>query len=279
MGADRWLSTYLVYEEPWRDLLREGVKPFVAQAEADGFIDRFFFVRYYERGPHIRLRLRVTVDETTVRELLDRHFGVYMQTRPSPAPATDIANRFPLNTLQYVPYEPEVDRYGGPELIAIAEQQFDASSRAALALLDEEATYDGTLSAAMWMHLTFVLAASMTREEAATFFDAAIRSFSHWHSVPLGDLVRTFANRFAPQRETIGAHVRGLWDTLQGEHDVAWLREWQDAMGPVHDAVRARATNPLPILLSYVHMTNNRLGVRNPDEAWLAFLLSRSLQA
>ncbi|MFP5247245.1 MAG: lantibiotic dehydratase C-terminal domain-containing protein, partial [Thermoanaerobaculia bacterium] len=33
----------------------------------------------------------------------------------------------------------------------------------------------------------------------------------------------------------------------------------------------------LPILVSYLHMTNNRLGVANRDEAYLAYLIARSL--
>lgn len=280
MRADRWLSAYLVYEEPWRDLLRDGVRPFVIRAEADGLIDRFFFVRYHERGSHIRLRMRVAPDVAAecVSDTAARFFGEYMAARPSSVRTIDVVDPLPVNSVQFIPYEPELERYGGEELIDVAEEQFDASSRAVLALIDDGWSYERALSAAMWMHLTFAIAAPMKSDGAAWFFDQAIGSFAHWHRIDLPELLRTFEQRFEPQREQLTAQVRELWEALHEEIDIDWLRDWRDAMSAVHDAVRARAEQPLPILLSYLHMTNNRLGLVNRDEAWLAFLLSRALR-
>ena len=273
MAADRWLSAYLVREEPLHELLRDAVRPFVARAEAEGLIDRFFFIRYRERGSHVRLRLRAT--SPALRDSLERHFGDYMTAHPSPPRALQFDDPLPLDSVQYVAYEREIERYGGPELIEVAERQFEASSRAVLALPGDDWTYDRALSAAMWMHLTFAIAAPMSRAEAAAFFEAAIGALAHWHHVDRRDLLAAFDERFDQQ---LAAGVANLWELLQGDIDIDWLREWREAMRPILAAVRARAAEPLPILFSYMHMTNNRLGVANRDEAWLAYLLSRSLR-
>jgi hypothetical protein len=257
LAADRWLSAYLVREEPLHELLRDAVRPFVARAEADGLIDRFFFIRYRERGSHVRLRLRAT--SPALRDSLERHFGDYMATHPSPPRVLQFDDPLPLDSVQYVAYE----------------RQFEASSRAVLALPGDDWTYDRALSAAMWMHLTFAIAAPMSRAEAAAFFEAAVGALAHWHHVDRRELLAAFDERFDEQ---LAASVANLWELLQGDIDVDWLRDWREAMRPILAAVRARAAEPLPILFSYMHMTNNRLGVANRDEAWLAYLLSRSLR-
>lgn len=273
MDNDRWLSAYLVREEPLHELLRDAVRPFVARAEADGLFDRFFFIRYRERGSHVRLRLRAT--SPSLRDSLERHFGDYMAAHPSPPRTLQLDDPMPLDSVQYVPYEPELERYGGPELIDVAERQFEASSRAVLALLDDDWTYERALSTALWMHLTFAIAAAMSRAGAAEFFKAAIGALAHWHRMDLPELLAAFEQRFDPQ---LGESVANLWEVLQGDIAVDWLREWREALRPLLAAVHACSAQPLPILFSYMHMTNNRLGIDNRDEAWLAFLLSRSLR-
>ena len=80
-----WLAAYLYYAEPWVDVLVKGLKPFVQDVLEAGRARQFFFIRYWERGPHIRLRFRgdrVELEEK-VRPALVRYFEQYYLDHPS----------------------------------------------------------------------------------------------------------------------------------------------------------------------------------------------------
>jgi thiopeptide-type bacteriocin biosynthesis protein len=273
MPDGRWLSAYLVCDEPWTPLLRGGVRPFVETACASALCDRFFFIRYWEGGPHIRLRLRPArgVDPAVLRGQVDVAFGGRL-------------------SVIHAAYEPELERYGGPERIDIAERQFEASSRAVLAALEEDWPYEKALGAAVTMHVAFAVAARWSRREAAAFFGRAIAGLAHWLVGPqpspeaLRELLGAFADRFAPQREALRRHVDAVWEAALGQEcdGMPWLADWTresgTLLGELRDTLGGRLDAAFPILVSYIHMTNNRLGVANHDEAYLAFLLARSLE-
>jgi thiopeptide-type bacteriocin biosynthesis protein len=87
-------------------------------------IDRFFFVRYHDPEPHLRLRFRgdpVTLWQD-VRPLLERMLEPHRS-----------AGR--LWRVAYDTYVREVERYGGPGGIELAEKSFAEDSRAVISLL------------------------------------------------------------------------------------------------------------------------------------------------
>ncbi|HHH49559.1 MAG TPA: hypothetical protein ENK52_01120, partial [Saprospiraceae bacterium] len=54
----KWLAVHLFYNEPWEEFLAKAVKPYVDTLVQTGIAAQFFFIRYWERGPHIRLRIK-----------------------------------------------------------------------------------------------------------------------------------------------------------------------------------------------------------------------------
>ena len=55
---NKWLAAYLYYSEPWEKLLSDAVLPFIDTMMAIPGVDHYFFIRYWEKGPHIRLRFK-----------------------------------------------------------------------------------------------------------------------------------------------------------------------------------------------------------------------------
>lgn len=245
--ATEWLSAYVFTSGSLRDLLVEHVAPLVDHVLSEGLAERFFFIRYWEGGPHLRLRFE----------------------RPHDAVHAELERRFPLwaaQRLDYVEYEPETERYGGPEAIGIAEDCFALSSRVALQIL-RDLDDDGARGAAMLLHVALAHAFGMTRAEAVQFFENVSRA-------------RAVGAKFETVHQLPSA-PRVLWDMLDSGDacDVPWLQEWIDgirAIAPRLKSVR-RVTPLISILDSYVHMTSNRLGVLQLDEPYVAFLLSRTL--
>ncbi|HVH12658.1 MAG TPA: thiopeptide-type bacteriocin biosynthesis protein, partial [Longimicrobium sp.] len=110
-------------------VLREVVAPVVRQARAELPLRGWFFLRYADPDFHIRLRFRT--DPRAVPRLVE-----LLGAAAAPAVASGRLAR-----LVYDTYLPEVERYGGPEAIGIAEAVFSRDSDAALALVaDDEAS-------------------------------------------------------------------------------------------------------------------------------------------
>ncbi len=104
-------------------VLREVVAPVVLRARAELPLRGWFFLRYADPDFHIRLRFR------TVPEAVPRLVAL-LGAAAAPAVASGRLAR-----LVYDTYLPEVERYGGPEAIGIAEAVFSHDSDAALALV------------------------------------------------------------------------------------------------------------------------------------------------
>ena len=123
--GSEWLYAKLYCSGSVADrLLVEVVAPLVAKVRADAAIDGWFFLRYADPDPHLRVRLHGTPD--ALRD------GVLPALHDAVAELLDdgSVSRLVLDT-----YDREVDRYGGPLAMPVAERIFEADSDAVLALL------------------------------------------------------------------------------------------------------------------------------------------------
>ncbi|MET7640647.1 lantibiotic dehydratase [Streptomyces sp. NPDC005438] len=91
-------------------------------------LDRWFFLRYADPAPHLRLRMRGTPDSLRNRVLPALHDW-----------AATARTEGLIGTLTLGTYEPETERYGGPEALADAERLFHADSRLVTAHLTARA--------------------------------------------------------------------------------------------------------------------------------------------
>ncbi|HET6162941.1 MAG TPA: lantibiotic dehydratase [Planctomycetota bacterium] len=111
------------------DLVRTVVGPLAVELAAEGVARRWHFVRYAD--PHGHLRLRFQGEACRLEpELLPR-------LRRAVAPLLD-SNL--LWKLQIDTYEREIERYGGPEGIALCEELFHFDSEAIVGLLRDAPT-------------------------------------------------------------------------------------------------------------------------------------------
>lgn len=320
----QWLAAYLYYAEPWTELLLSAVQPFIHETMQLPGVEQYFFIRYWERGPHIRLRFKgdAAVLEETVKPRLAEFFADYMAQHPSEritpeweATLPDGDRWYPNNSVQWIDYEPETERYGGEVGILIAERHFQDSSATILRIMQESSvyTYERALGAAIQMHLSFAYAMGMTLKEAQEFYRSI---FYGWLPSAYGGhrtdispeqrkeaqeaVLKAFEEQFERQQQMLLPFHKTVWEALHEgvEFEQEWLNDWIRAVqatardfhaakerGEITDP--AQSTSPevqnnlfgKSILGSYVHMTNNRLGIMNRDEGYLGFLIMRSLDA
>ena len=155
-GAD-WISAHVHYHGDLDGLLVDGLRPLLVGLREAGLVDRAFFLRHWQGGPHLRVRLAPGegVDRAAVIARLDAAMGRFLDERPSRRAVTDaeyrsVAGRLaatdprgstveplePDNTVRHRPYEREYDRYGGTDAAMDAvEDHFCESSALVLDVL------------------------------------------------------------------------------------------------------------------------------------------------
>ena len=125
LPGDEWLYVKLYTGTATADtLLREYLQPVIDKAIAGGIASSWFFIRYGDPDWHVRLRFRGDPRRLYGELLPALHEAL--------APASE---RGLLWKLVVDTYEREVERYGGPAGIEIAEELFRADSDAVLAII------------------------------------------------------------------------------------------------------------------------------------------------
>lgn len=311
-GPRTWLSGHFFCATDPTPLLLNGLFSWVDTLREQGVIEQFFFIRYFEGGPHLRLRLLGQPDRLVAEAVpfLEKEAAAYFAQRPSERSPTAPPDWFPNDSVVWIAYEPETERYGGPVAIQWAERQFQASSEASRgAIASAEWTYSRSLGVGLQLHTAYSCYLLDTPAERANFWNAVA---ANWSAYPLLtsnsaqgtnridpqaliDLHTKFEQLFLKQKAVLEPFFDDLWAMLitQSDFDEPWYRAWLsglrqhrldlDALAQAGQLKVPTQLNPTAsvgrqyLLHSYVHMTNNRLGISNYDEGYLGYLMQRLL--
>jgi lantibiotic biosynthesis protein len=228
MPGSEWLFFKLYGGEGTADLiLVETIAAAMANLKARGVVDRWFFIRYDDPDPHLRVRLHGDPARLCAEALPE----MYRWLNP-------LVESGRLWRIELGSYQRETERYGGPENIVRAEQLFELDSAAVLDILrdcpgDEGATYRWQLALAgadRWLRdFGFDLAARHQLVRRAR--DAYVQEFRAEGKNTQG----WFADRFRKERKTI--------ETLIGEGRVPEALPLQAGLEVL--ARRSRQSAPL----------------------------------
>jgi thiopeptide-type bacteriocin biosynthesis protein len=307
-----WFSAYVFYDgftygTACDHVVVDVVEPFQRRALQEGWAEKIFFIRYSEDGSHVRARfygdpdvLVDTVGPALVEHVRDALDADAVSHPRSERESGDLLAEHPV---RFVPYEREVNRYGGPEAVRLAEDFFEASSLAAFDLIRQ--SRDKGHSARLGKGLlTMVI-------KVHAFCDgdreAGARLMRQYHTGYLQAVARGEDDRKASFEEAFDAGFERQADTLRTYVDAVWEAldagaSLSDTLDPYHEdvtevrrrfetlfdeGVLQRGEHSLDtweravrsIVPSYVHMTNNRLGIPIPEESYLAHCIVHALGA
>ncbi|MGW3602786.1 lantibiotic dehydratase C-terminal domain-containing protein [Micromonospora sp. NPDC005161] len=331
--AHGWLSVHVFYASNANPMLVEGVRPLVDELRAEGLISRYFFIKYWMEGPHVRLRVLPApgVDPAVVRARVDAAIGAFLRRRPAlyevdSAGLGDLYKQMFLaeygaqrwdeeygpdgvmpmranNSYHHIPYEREYGRYGGPAGVELAEWHFEQSSDVVLDLLATTNVHVRPVLLGLSAQLAMMMCAVFLDDDRriAGFLDEYRRFWEVSYSEPSDDYHASFDTSY----RRMDAALRGRLADIRvaareqstarvGGVEGRWLahcralRERVVALARDGELVFQRGGGePTPLtdldaalpiqLSSYVHMTNNRLGVSILDEIYLSYLMRAAL--
>ncbi len=293
--APGWISYHLYYHQDLDLAVRQFVHPLIARFLAEGWIDNYFFVRYQLGGPHIRLRLQAgPASAESVAAAAEAAARSFLTDRPSTSPLNAEEVRrihqiilasephelddsiYPDNSFLAMPFRPEIERYGGPELLPHSLDFFTASSSTVLDLQDEQPR--SRRAVAFQVLACQALSFARDPEDLAVLLRYAIDLWGGTMPHAIAQAERIFAE----QKCLFGRLFRNQWE----RQEAASL----DSSGAGEILPRLRAASRLlsrsirvadlpthqRIGVSQLHMTANRLGLSNAEEVYLGRLLELS---
>ncbi|MCO6006964.1 thiopeptide-type bacteriocin biosynthesis protein [Actinoallomurus purpureus] len=288
-----WISAHIFHAGDLDALITQMVAPLVTDLNPDGF----FFLRYWEGGPHLRLRLlgshpdqaRHVKHELTrrAREHLNAHPSSRtltpaqyeamgsQQARAERLPAHD-GRLHPNDTVEFIAYRPEHHAFGNPACMAAVERHFTESSRLALDTLSGHPG-PGRRAAIALAALTLTLAACQADPRRMRL-----------------DPPPAIRDIYDARREDLRRQTRHLWTAAPGgplgtwSHSIHTLRRAltdagcapEDADSPLGFLAHAAPPEHRPVaevLLRCTHLLNNRIGLTPTAENRVGMLTAHIL--
>jgi len=275
-----WLNFHIYYHADRDQLLREAISPLLAELYKDGLLERFYFVRYSLGGPHIRLRLETTRHTAPlVRNTAEAYLQHYLHAAPSlrsldreeigrttrmliaSDPNEHDANIYPDNSILQLPFAPEINRYGGAELMSCSLDLFSFTSVEALTLINERSVQSRSEMFSRSVRALLRLSLVLAEERSA-----------------LADFWRTATATAPVSGQEMQARLRLVQllreESARAPEDEEW-KLWSAAGSALRQKLSATAKAVARgIIRSHLHMFANRLDINNAVERGMGALLS-----
>jgi hypothetical protein len=289
-----WLSG-LVYFRPADEticdrVILEVVAPFVREALKRRLVRSYFFARSSDPCLHVRVRLQLGSSfQGAVKELLKQHlagFPAHLLGRPD-GDGVDAGGTV-ADSLVWLPYVPDLDRYGGASGVDLVAKAFFRDSADISFTFLQKIQAGGLDRQGIGLATMVTLLAAMNRDTAC------VRAVSRmvFESNASRDLEIEFDRGFARQSKSLTHQITAFWNASP------------DGSLPSPVASYARAARTTKIRLerlvstrqlmsprgsnfaslgeaieflapSYIHMTSNQLGIPNIAEGFLGYAVWR----
>lgn len=331
-AREDWYAYYIFYTSNNSPLLIECIKPLIDELRSRDLIERWFFIRYWQEGPHLRFRVKPRPEAfDQVRQMVNEQVAAFLEVRPAlyemkseivggiykdmflmegteeewnELYGDDGMPLRPSNSTSVEVYEPEYIKYGGPNGIEISEQHFEDSSDLVLTLLDTTNAHVRSVLFGLALQIMVVtIATFLPKMTDQLEFLKAYQAFwdTMMQQAPKTD---QYDSNFEKMGESLDKQIPGIIQLVAGDRQEelpSFLSDWGVKVRRTRDNLD-KATREGKILLisredgtrrvadeenrarwslliPYIHMTNNRIGISIPEETYLSYLLQRHLEA
>lgn len=304
-----WLSAHIyfdgnIYGDHCDEIIRQVLVPFFEDEAVQKLFKKYFFIRYSDSGPHLRVRFfgEEALLEEQLKPLFESGIEQNLKASLSANNNSDWQKSFVKENffVKWIPYEPEIERYGGVEAIKIAEEFFHYSSITAIEIIrllrtnDKSSRLGKALASMVILLHEFYGEKEKAVQLVANYSSGYLRAIAKeekYHEA----WIESFDAGFNSQSEKLVELVNLLWAIPGGNGLPDLLHDYSQNLKIVSGKLKLLCENKGVlfkqnyvadwgtciqfIIPSYIHMMNNRLGVTIQEEAYLAYLISKGLAA
>ena len=273
----KWLALHIFYSGDANKLLTEFVAPLIAKWQC--FLlpgTPWFFIRYWEQGSHIRLRLNA--DTVYHDEILSEVEVLVVEHQDLP---------FTIEKVALVDYNPEISRYGNEVSMPWAEQHFAASSSFILNWFLLKKATDSIFMQAVKLHLLLLFSTKWSPIQLigiCDFFIAGWLPRLYNPKLPIEAEKTYWLNQFVQVfdkvKPPISLATKDFWQKLTENDLDQELKSYLQTNIQILEQYNAAGfgeSKLCEIISSLMHMTNNRLGISNQDEAYTMYVVRACL--
>jgi Lantibiotic biosynthesis dehydratase C-term len=278
----KWNSYHIfIHDMTYHDLfLTDYLYPFIQENE--GNISQYFFVRYWQGGPHIRFRftsphpktiilgLQILVDgfQSVYKPTFQLTYEAYYKNHLFDGNKPDESELYWVDDLSIVEidYVPEFKRYGGKSLIAYSEHIFQITSDLAFERLKNNKEHASPTMKLIYACDFFYAMRTFLQEKQDTSllenYERFWSSFTEEGQVNEKQIVKV-SHLFNEKRKLIKQMLHDSGDTYLYKINQLF-----------HEITLKGEEEVIPYLIfSYVHMFNNRIGLPSYLESFVATIM------
>ncbi len=272
-----WRSLHIFYYDNHDKLLCCGILPIIQKYN----IQQFFFIRYWEKGPHIRLRIK-TNDDVLIEKIINDLEKYILANRSTASISKEYYNDLtqiyaekerleseswqeliPNNTICRMRYIPEIDKYHGEKGVKIAENEFCFSSFLAInVLLKVKSKSEKMLCGAAY---------AMELVDCVLKNDEAKLRFLK--------LYRKYWEKFSEITPSSKEQIRQIVSKINCEYIRKIERMYARSVGNFHKDIFEKLGNDdkkqFDFLMNFVHLFNNRIGIIPYEEIQTTFICQK----
>lgn len=304
----KWLSFHIfIHDTSFHDeFILNHLYPVIQELFKKGLIYSWFFIRYWEGGPHIRVRLLIDKDETSLmfkNKILDNIKAIPMLSEElSPKLyyknylKENFTNKemenygwYPDHSMIDQTYFAELERYGGYKVIGESEKLFEISSEIALRIIKATSNRKNRLLVAFDFILIYSLAIYPDPLEAAKWLRNYVFSWKYSEQTPNLNIYETVEyaqkefhekqNKYVERSNKIINKLRESENSKKDSIKEIWFSSLNKYNGVLSEALKedTLANTVGAINMSQMHMFANRIDINPTEECYLCWLVSLSL--
>lgn len=258
-----WRALHIFYYDHHDELLYNGIFPIIKKYK----IKKFFFIRYWEQGPHIRLR--INMDDNVLFEKIKKDIENYISLHRSEVVLSEkhyanisgvyakkekidnIASCafIPNNVVCEMEYVPETVKYHGDRGVAIAEEEFCFSSLLALNVIGLNGSKSNKLCYGAAYAMALVDTVLENNEERLFFFELYRR---YWEN---------FSEITDQSREQMCKSIESVNSVTIRKIEQIYSRGSANFHQRIFEDIGGNFRTKFDFLMNFIHLFNNRIGV------------------
>jgi len=255
LGSE-WTYLKVYCGAKWADkILAEHLRPCLAELETAGLVQKWFFIRYNDPRPHLRLRLLHAPDPAVMATLVARLHAALAPLQQAGVVAG----------LQYDTYHRELERYGAATM-ALSETVFHHDSRAVIRFVD---LLDGGEAGEeyRWLFAVRGVDALLTDfgyalADKLALAERSQRSFFQEFNGN-ADLTRRLNDKYRAVSRRLGTFLDPAHDPADIADAVALFAERSAGLRLAYQELAATPGAVRRLVPSYLHMFLNRMFLAN----------------